>query len=123
MLYDFYTTQNAKTPKSVHATYLLTGRKRAVENTNGTNGRYDEDTVMQSSPFMSSMPEPQPQQPVEEPVKETSVVLVREEDLKCTHTSTSVGVGGLIVRVQLPRRSLRRSHLYTYTAWSLARLR
>jgi DNA polymerase delta subunit 3 len=82
MLYEFHTKQNAKKPQSVHATYLLTGRKRTHEHTNGANGsaRDGEDTVMQSSPFMSSLPEPE--EPAEEPVPKTSIVMVREEELE-----------------------------------------
>lgn len=80
MLYEFHTKQNSKRPKSVHATYLLTGRKRNIEYTNGINGRDGKDTFMHSSPYMSSMPEPE--EPVEEPVPKDSIVLVKEEDFE-----------------------------------------
>lgn len=80
MLFDFHQKQNAKKPKSVHATYLITGTKRNTEDTIGTNGRNGEDATMRSSPFMSSMPEPE--ESVEAPVNKTSIVLVREEELK-----------------------------------------
>lgn len=82
MLYEFYTKQNAKKPKSIHATYLLTGKKRFAERPNGANGRDGDDTVMRSSPFMSSMPEPE--EPEEEPVIKTTIVLCREEELEST---------------------------------------
>ncbi|KAJ4301437.1 hypothetical protein N0V90_003529 [Kalmusia sp. IMI 367209] len=82
MLYEFHTKQTAKKPKSVHATYLLTGKKRPSEHTNGTNGRDRDDTVMRSSPFGSSMP--QPEEPATESVPKTSIVLVREEELDKT---------------------------------------
>ncbi|KAF2265785.1 hypothetical protein CC78DRAFT_578958 [Lojkania enalia] len=80
MLYDFHTKQNAKKPNSVHATYLLTGKKRSPEHTNGANGTDGGDTFMRSSPYMSSMPEPE--EPAEELVMKTSIVLVREEELE-----------------------------------------
>jgi DNA polymerase delta subunit 3 len=82
MLYEFYTKENAKTPKSVHATYLLIGRKRSVEDTNGATGRDGDDIIMQSSPPMSSMPLSESQEPAEEPVPRSCVVLVREEELE-----------------------------------------
>ncbi|KAF2272996.1 uncharacterized protein EI97DRAFT_482913 [Westerdykella ornata] len=89
MLYDFHTKQNARTPNSVHATYLITGRKRALEQTNGANGGgvEDEDTVMQSSPpYMSSMPDIEAEESeeaaAEAPVPTTTIVLVKEEELE-----------------------------------------
>jgi DNA polymerase delta subunit 3 len=84
MLFDFHQKQNAKRPKSVHATYLISGTKRATGETNGTNGRSREDVSMRSSPFMSSMPEPE-QQEEEEPVKKSAILLVREEELASTY--------------------------------------
>jgi hypothetical protein len=80
MLFEFHQKQNAKKPNSIHATYLVTGTKRTTEHTNGTNGRHGEDVDMRRSPFMSSMPEPE--EPAEEPVKETTILLVREEELQ-----------------------------------------
>jgi DNA polymerase delta subunit 3 len=85
MLYEFHTKQNGKNPKSIHATYLLAGNKRASEHTNGIKGRDGDDTTMRSSPFMSSMPAPE--EPTEEPVSVTSIVLVREEELESTSYS------------------------------------
>jgi DNA polymerase delta subunit 3 len=82
MLFDFHQKQNAKKPTSIHATYLLAGRKRNPEHTNGANGRDGDDVDMRSSPFMSSMREPE--EPAQEPVKETTILLVREEELKST---------------------------------------
>ncbi|KAF2800114.1 hypothetical protein K505DRAFT_264560 [Melanomma pulvis-pyrius CBS 109.77] len=87
MLYEFHSNQNAKKPKSVHATYLITGRKGDFKHTNGTNGRDGEDTLMQSSPpYMSSIPSsmPEPEEPSEIVVPKTSIVLVREEELEKT---------------------------------------
>ncbi|KAF2739052.1 hypothetical protein EJ04DRAFT_9181 [Polyplosphaeria fusca] len=84
MLFDFHAKQNAKKPNSVHATYLLTGKKRTHEHTNGANGsRQDGDIPMQSSPYMSSMPEPT-EEPSAEPTPKTSIVLVREEEMEKT---------------------------------------
>ncbi|KAF1966083.1 hypothetical protein BU23DRAFT_560540 [Bimuria novae-zelandiae CBS 107.79] len=82
MLYEFYTTQTAKKPKSIHATYLIAGKKRSSEDSNGSNGHDGDDTVMRSSPFMSSLPAPE--EPLEKPVPKTSIVLVREEELEKT---------------------------------------
>lgn len=83
MLYEFHSKQNAKKPKSVHATYVLTGTKRTIEDTNGLNGKDGDDTFMRSSPYMSSMPEPEEYaEAAEEPVPTTSIVLVREEELE-----------------------------------------
>lgn len=80
MLYEFHVRQTAKKPKSVHATYLLTGRKRSSEHSNGVGVRDGDDTVMHSSPFMSSLPELE--LTPERPVRKTAVVLVREEELE-----------------------------------------
>ncbi|PSN62087.1 hypothetical protein BS50DRAFT_603630 [Corynespora cassiicola Philippines] len=82
MLYEFHTTANAKRPNSVHATYLLTGKKHDAHHTLNINGRDGDDTVMRSSPFMSSLPEPE--EPAEKPVTKTSIVLAREEELDKT---------------------------------------
>ncbi|KAF2121517.1 DNA polymerase subunit Cdc27 [Lophiotrema nucula] len=86
MLYDFYTKQNAKKPKSVHATYILVGRKREAEQTHGANGSHKngEDSFMHSSPFMSSLPEPEAEPVDEEAAQKTTMVLVREEELEAT---------------------------------------
>jgi hypothetical protein len=86
MLFDFHQKQNAKKPNSIHATYLVTGTQRTTEPTNGTNGKHGEDVDMRSSPFMSSMPEPEESEDSEdsdeEPDKETTILLVREEELE-----------------------------------------
>jgi DNA polymerase delta subunit 3 len=79
MLYEFHRTENAKRPQSVNATYLLTGVQRPPEKST-TNGvkKDGDDAVMQSSPFMSSMPHPDD---AEQPIRTTSFLLAREEDL------------------------------------------
>jgi DNA polymerase delta subunit 3 len=81
MLYEFHHLQNAKKPGTVHATYLISGTKRAEEQEASSGVQKDgEDAYMQSSPFMSSsMPQP------DQDTGETSVLsisLVREEDLE-----------------------------------------
>jgi DNA polymerase delta subunit 3 len=93
MLYDFHDKQNAKKPKSVHATYLITGTLRIgpTPSTNGTFSQSDGlgDSFMQSSPFPSSMPEPdtnfevdQDENPIKEDVPAVTVLLVQEEQLE-----------------------------------------
>ncbi|EMD86266.1 hypothetical protein COCC4DRAFT_39394 [Bipolaris maydis ATCC 48331] len=97
MLAEFYKTQNARKSKSVHATYLLTGTPRNSEQSNGSKIRKGEDTDMRSSPFMSSMPDQEEDEdsdyasgsddedtPAPRGVKETQVLLVREEELEET---------------------------------------
>lgn len=91
MLFDFHQKQNAKKPNSVHATYLITGRQRTVEDVNGTNGRDGGDVDMRSSPFMSSMPHPDEdndEEEAEEPIKEMTILLVREEELQSVSWSS-----------------------------------
>ncbi|KAE9969743.1 hypothetical protein EG327_010498 [Venturia inaequalis] len=88
MLYDFHHNQNAKKPQSVHATYLITGTVGTgppAPSTNGTLG----DSFMQSSPFPSSMPEPDTdfeidpdETPVKEDVPTITILLVQEEQLE-----------------------------------------
>ena len=80
MLFDFHQKQNSKKSNSVHATYLIAGTQRATKATNGLNDRDGDDAIMRSSPFMSSMPEPE--EVAEEPVKKTVILLVREEELE-----------------------------------------
>jgi DNA polymerase delta subunit 3 len=81
MLYEFHRNENAKKPQSVNATYVITGVQKPPEMpaTNGTHAKDGEDSVMQSSPFMSSMPQPEV---AEEEIRTTSMILVREEDLE-----------------------------------------
>lgn len=90
MLFDFHQKQNAKKPKSVHATYLITGTKRVAKQANGANTQQDNDTVMQGSSFMSSMPDSE--EAVEEPIKKTTILLVREEELESTHALGHCGL-------------------------------
>lgn len=115
MLYDFHSTQNAKKPNSIHATYLIAGRQRKSEHTNGANARNGDDVDMRSSPFMSSMPEPEEEEPVEE-VKETTILLVREEELQgALDSANSVQVLTILKR---RAQSLTKRLQFTCTAWS-----
>jgi DNA polymerase delta subunit 3 len=94
MLYDFHHTQTAKKPGSIHATYLISGILRSEQApsqaANGFLSQPDEDTPMESSPFPSSYPEPEPApsfesedaEPAEDTVHNTTVLLVREEELE-----------------------------------------
>jgi DNA polymerase delta subunit 3 len=97
MLVEFQNHENARKPNSVHATYLLAGIPRRIEKTNGAHARKGDDADMRSSPPMSSMPNPEASgdadytsesdnedTPAPEGVKETRIVLVREEDLEST---------------------------------------
>jgi DNA polymerase delta subunit 3 len=87
MLFDFHQKQNVKKANSIHATYLISGTKRSVDDTNGTNGQKGGNVSMRSSPFMSSMPEQEVIEPEEEPVKQSTLLLVREEELASTDTA------------------------------------
>lgn len=84
MLYEFHRKQNAKTPGTVDATYLITGLKKPEQpvQTNGKHGQDGEDTVMQSSPPLPSSSAPKPEEDAEEPVPIRSVMLVKEEHLE-----------------------------------------
>jgi DNA polymerase delta subunit 3 len=89
MLADFHEKQNARKASSVHATYLLAGTRRSPARTNGTAARDGNDVSMRSSPFMSSMPEPE--EPVEAPVPKTAILLVREEEVEGASTRAPHG--------------------------------
>ncbi|CAG5161186.1 uncharacterized protein ALTATR162_LOCUS5977 [Alternaria atra] len=104
MLFEFRKNQNARKPNSIHATYLVTGTPKRAEKTNGAHTRKGEDTDMRSSPPMSSMPTSElPQDsdytsdpddedtPAPEGVKETRIMLVREEDLEKTRSEFEEG--------------------------------
>lgn len=83
MLYEFHRKQNSKKPGSVHATYLITGTRRAVApQTNGTHSQDDEDTDMQSSQLLPSSSAPKPDETMEEPTSIRSIMLVKEEHLE-----------------------------------------
>jgi DNA polymerase delta subunit 3 len=84
MLFYFHQKQNSKKPKSVHATYIVSGTKRIAEHNEARAGQDGADAVMQSSPFMSSMPE---QTEGEEPVKKTTITITREEELEGAYPS------------------------------------
>lgn len=80
MLYEFHAEQTKKRPKSVHATYLLAGKQHSTEYSNGDIAHDGDDIAMRSSPFMSSLPEPE--NTPESPVPTSSIILVREEELE-----------------------------------------
>ncbi|KAI9756049.1 MAG: hypothetical protein M4579_004019 [Chaenotheca gracillima] len=82
MLYEFHRQQNTKKPKSLYATYLLSGTRYLTESsiTNGKPTIDGEDEIMQSSPFMSSSMQNQEDERQSTPVH--TVTLVREEDLE-----------------------------------------
>lgn len=80
MLFEFHEKQNAKKAHSIHATYLISGTKRYTGDTNGASGRSGEDIGMRSSPFMSSVPDHEAQEE-DEPIKKSTILLVREEEL------------------------------------------
>lgn len=84
MLFDFHQKQNAKRPGALHATYLVTGRRRPqqIQQTNGTQSQNGEDSFMQSSPFMSSSMPMKDDEETEEEVKITTITLVQEEELE-----------------------------------------
>ncbi|KAH6614107.1 DNA polymerase subunit Cdc27 [Boeremia exigua] len=89
MLFDFHQNQNAKRANSIHATYLISGTKRPIDDTNGTNDRKSEDVSMRSSPFMSSMPEQEEREEKEVPIKKSTILLVREEEFAKTRAEFS----------------------------------
>ncbi|KUL83600.1 hypothetical protein ZTR_11288 [Talaromyces verruculosus] len=79
MLFDFHKTENGKKPNSVSATYLISGVQTSQKLPAANGGSKDgEDTVMRSSPYMSSMPQPEEKEPS---MRTTSFMLAREEDL------------------------------------------
>ncbi|KAF2750522.1 hypothetical protein M011DRAFT_438749 [Sporormia fimetaria CBS 119925] len=91
MLYDFYLQQNGKKPSSVHATYLLTGRKHLpangvqAKNEEGRDTKGGSRTVTFSGASQSDMEaESQESAEAEAPVPKTSIVVVREEELEST---------------------------------------
>ncbi|KAF3483315.1 uncharacterized protein GIQ15_02639 [Arthroderma uncinatum] len=83
MLYEFHRSENEKKPKSVHATYLLTGICGYTKPSplKGNHLKDGEDEIMQSSPFMSSQAaQPEAVEAVDTPTV-TFILLVREEEL------------------------------------------
>ncbi|ESZ95198.1 hypothetical protein SBOR_4429 [Sclerotinia borealis F-4128] len=79
MLFEFHRVQNARKPRSIHATYLIGGTRRKETPVVIEVQKDGEDDYMQSSPFVgSSMPQ------AEESTGEGSILsitLTREEDL------------------------------------------
>lgn len=87
-LYDFYQTQRARKPDSVHATYLLSGRRcyeerpKPAPTHNQSNGQINggQDNVPASSPFPSSVPQQEEDGKAEFDL--TVISIVKEEDLE-----------------------------------------
>ncbi|OAA68333.1 DNA polymerase subunit Cdc27 [Niveomyces insectorum RCEF 264] len=75
-LYDFHTSQNAKKPNSLHATYLLYGTKPAEERTRPQNGQQQggDDVDMDDDSHFDDQPSEQ--------VPTLFLTLVSEENLK-----------------------------------------
>lgn len=85
MLYEFHKTQNSKKPNSLHATYLLTGRRLVQQDQSQVSDEQQmdgEDSHMRSSPLpASSAPETQESgQPEFSSMK--VVMLVKQEELE-----------------------------------------
>lgn len=81
MLFSFHQTQNAKKPGSVHATYIISGTPRPPAPPNGFHNHDGDDTVMQSSPPVSSLPDADHTQETETISKRT-IMIVKEEHLE-----------------------------------------
>ena len=90
MLYEFYTTQRIKNPKSINATYLLDGVPKAPKQSRTNEYQQDgEDTHILSSPYVSSSVPHQEDQAEAAPSR--SIILAKEEDLEGELRSQSVG--------------------------------
>ena len=82
-LYEFYQAQRARKHDSLHATYLLSGRRRYEEKSrlvhadSQVNGSHDK--VPASSPFPSSAPREEEEKPE---LDVTAITIVKEEDLE-----------------------------------------
>ena len=80
LLFEFHRNENAKRPKSVHATYVISGTQKPPELPTANNHVNDDDEIMPSSPYLpSSMPN-QDTMPSSNPI--ASIILAREEDLE-----------------------------------------
>lgn len=80
ILFEFHSKENAKKPKSVHATYVISGIQKPPEPPAANGHANDEDEVMQSSPYLpSSMPN---QDAAADSLRIASIILAREEDLE-----------------------------------------
>lgn len=77
MLYDYHAYQNKEKPDSIHATYLISGRKRAVKAENGGDVE-----------MSSSMPDQE--EPHSEDIPTTTLTLVGEEKLQGRPSSLNV---------------------------------
>ncbi|EOA87597.1 uncharacterized protein SETTUDRAFT_150612 [Exserohilum turcica Et28A] len=113
MLFEFHKKQNTRKPNSVHATYLITGTPRRSQHANGAKRQKGDDNDMRSSPFISSMPEAEEAEDSDyvsgsddedtsapKGVKETQVVLVREEELEETREEFEEGASAHIYSLE-----------------------
>lgn len=112
MLFEFHQKQNAKKPGAVHATYLLTGRKAAppsYQNTNGNGAHKDgEDTIMPSSPFMSSFTKGE--EPMEEDAHtRLTITVATEEKLEGEASYNALGDETLLTRSSSGEGTIRRT--------------
>lgn len=115
MLYEFHRTQNAKRPSSVHATYLVIGRKRRQTTHNGVHIKNEEDMPMESSPIPSSLPVSESEQEVEQ-IPTTSVTLVKEENLEGKFANYSDWIISALTHRQKLVVNTRRYNLFSFTA-------
>jgi DNA polymerase delta subunit 3 len=114
MLFEFHRIQNGKKPGTIHATYLISGTKRKEEPTNGAVKQDgDGDDYMQSSPPMSSMPQPDDDGTGESSV--LTITLTREEDLEgmrsplCTESTVLT----LLLAIQSQYELISSIHIYS----------
>ncbi|TGO23490.1 hypothetical protein BPAE_0130g00080 [Botrytis paeoniae] len=80
MLFEFHRVQNAKKPRTIHATYLIGGTKRKEAPTEIEAQKNGEDAYMQSSPFVGSSMRQAEGSTGEDST--LSITLAREEDLE-----------------------------------------
>lgn len=78
MLFEFHQQQNRKKPGTVHASYLIAGKKLSTDQ---PKPPYGEDGYIGSSPPFKSTPQAGAQEPSED-IPTLSVTLVREGDLE-----------------------------------------
>lgn len=104
MLFDFHKTENGKKPNSISASYLISGVQATQKFPAANGGTKDgEDTVMRSSPYMSSMPQPEEK---EASTRTKVFVLAREEDLDGEYLCRYQKVSELNMILQMPKLHL-----------------
>ncbi|KAH0547723.1 hypothetical protein FGG08_000213 [Glutinoglossum americanum] len=97
LLYEFHRQQSSKDPASIHATYLLTGIRRASNTdaaAHGEDTRMAQDDYTQSSPFISSsIPT---HEATDDNIFIKSVMLVHENELE---SAKSLYVGAVSIHI------------------------